>query len=98
MKLPRRIRSKNKKDERLPVDKSKLNLGKNSDNSPPEYYYDVEFRCSDCKALSIWTAAQQKWWYEEVGASFYSQARRCRECREQERARKQEARRRSGHG
>ncbi len=65
----------------------------NTYSSPPEYYYDVEFTCRDCGSVEIWKAAQQKWWYEEVGGYFFATAVRCRSCRQKERDRKQEARR-----
>ena len=83
----RRIRSKNKKEERAPADESNLNMG-NTYLSPPEYYYDIEFNCRDCGIHQIWTAQQQKWWYEEAGGYFFSGAIRCRECRKKEQARK----------
>ena len=55
--------------------------------------FDMEFTCRDCGSVEIWKAAQQKWWYEEAGGYFFATAVRCRECREKERNRKQEARR-----
>jgi predicted RNA-binding Zn-ribbon protein involved in translation (DUF1610 family) len=85
-------RYKDKAAHQLPVDESKLNMG-NTYDSPPEYYYDMEFTCRDCGSVEIWKAAQQKWWYEEAGGYFFATAVRCRECREKERNRKQEARR-----
>jgi hypothetical protein len=91
-----RIRHKNKDAHRLPVDASKLNMG-NTYSSPPEYYYDISFSCCDCGSDEIWTAAQQKWWYEDAGGYFFSGAVRCRTCREIERARKKEARKQAGH-
>jgi hypothetical protein len=92
----RRIRSRNKKVDRLPVDSSKLNMG-NTYDSAPEYYYDIEFYCSDCGSQEVWTAAQQKWWYEDAGGYFFTTAKRCRKCRKIERERKQNARKRAGH-
>ena len=89
-------RSKNKKQDRQPVDESKLNMG-NTYSSPPDYYYDIEFECKDCGKVEVWTAAQQKWWYEEAGGYFFATAVRCRDCRARERARKQDARARAGH-
>ena len=41
--------------------------------SPPVYYIDQEFICRDCGSNELWTATQQKWWYDAV---------RCRSCRE----------------
>ena len=89
-------RSKNKKQERLPVDESKLNMG-NTYSSPPDYYYDIEFNCMDCGKEEVWTAEQQKWWYEEAGGYFFATAVRCRSCRTKERDRKKVARVRAGH-
>lgn len=89
-------RPKNKQEKRLPVDSSKLNMG-NTYSCAPEYYYDMEFSCIDCGAHQVWTAHQQKWWYEEAGGYFFATAVRCRPCRHQERARKQQARVDAGH-
>jgi hypothetical protein len=55
------------------------------------YYVDIPFRCVDCGKEEIWTAAQQKWWYEVAKGFIYSTAVRCRACRRQERARRDEA-------
>jgi len=85
-------RSKDKGASRLPVDASKLNMG-NTYSSPPEYYYDKAFTCRDCDSQETWTAAQQKWWYEDAGGYFFATAIRCRPCREIERDRKEDARR-----
>jgi len=92
MSSKKKLRRKNKAAHRLPVDESKLNMG-NTYDSPPEYYYDMEFTCRDCGSAEIWKAAQQKWWYEEAGGYFFATAVRCRECRAKERHRKQETRR-----
>lgn len=56
-------------------------------------YVDRRFACVDCGAEEVWTAAQQKWWYEVAQGEVYSGARRCRECRAKERLRRDEARR-----
>ncbi len=53
------IRGKTKAATRLPVDASKLNM-RNTYDSPPEYYYDLEFTCQDCGSAEIWKASQQK--------------------------------------
>ena len=85
------LRKKPKNENRLSVDAAKLNMG-NTYSSPPEYYYDIEFTCVDCGIEQIWTAAQQKRWYEEAGGYFFAVAIRCRTCRQKERDRKKEAR------
>lgn len=90
------IRPKDRKDHRLPVDPDKLNMG-NSYASPPEYYYDQEFDCSDCGVHQVWTAKQQKWWYEQAGGYFFATAIRCRACRKKEHDRKAQARNQAGH-
>ena len=45
------------------------------------FYRDIEFTCVDCGTREVWTAAQQKWWYEEVGGLIESKAVRCKPCR-----------------
>lgn len=57
------------------------------------YYEDMPFRCIDCGAEEVWTAEQQRWWYEEAKGYVYSTARRCRACRARERLRRENARR-----
>ena len=57
------------------------------------YYQDRPFRCKDCGVDEIWTAAQQRWWFEEAQGDVWTVAVRCRACRASERARKAEARR-----
>lgn len=57
------------------------------------YYQDAPFHCKDCGAEQVWTARQQKWWYEVAGGDYDSRAVRCKACRIKERARVAEARR-----
>jgi hypothetical protein len=57
------------------------------------YYLDVPFTCGDCGKEEVWTATQQKWWYEVAKGYVYSGATRCRTCRRGERERRAEARR-----
>ena len=47
----------------------------------PAYYVDKPFVCRDCGAEEIWTARQQKWWYEVAKGHIDSTAVRCRPCR-----------------
>ena len=47
----------------------------------PVYYIDVPFICSDCGTEEIWTAKQQKWWYEIAKGHIDSCAIRCYSCR-----------------
>lgn len=57
------------------------------------FYVDQPFSCRDCGKEEIWTAAQQKWWYEIAKGEVWSGAIHCRACRRRERERKAEARR-----
>ena len=52
----------------------------------PKYYVDVAFQCCDCGAQEVWTAKQQKWWYEVRQAHVDSTAVRCLPCRRKRRA------------
>ncbi len=64
----------------------------------PSFYIDSPFVCKDCGAHEIWTAKQQKWWYEIAKGQIDTRAVRCRPCRLLERARVEEARRVSQAG
>ena len=44
------------------------------------YYEDRVYRCRDCGADCVWTARDQKWWYEQAQAHLDSVANRCRPC------------------
>ena len=57
------------------------------------YYVDQPFACIGCQAEEVWSATQQKWWYEVAKGNVESQAVRCRACRRVERERSSEARR-----
>jgi hypothetical protein len=57
------------------------------------YYEDQPFTCSGCGAEQVWSAAQQKWWYEVAKGYIYSSAKYCRACRHREQARRVDARR-----
>jgi Probable zinc-ribbon domain len=58
-----------------------------------EFYVDRPFRCKDCGKAELWTASQQKWWYEVAKGDVWTVAVRCRPCRRRERDRKAQARR-----
>ena len=64
----------------------------------PSFYLDRPFVCRDCGAHEVWTAKQQKWWYEIAKGPIDSIALRCRPCRSRQRARADEARRVSQAG
>jgi hypothetical protein len=66
--------------------------------APPAFYVDRAFRCRDCGSDELWTAKQQKWWYEEAKGHIDSTAVRCKPCRRLEQARKADARRISEDG
>jgi hypothetical protein len=63
----------------------------------PRFYVDRAFVCRDCGSHEVWTAKQQKWWYEVAKGNIDSIAVRCRPCRAREHERVAEARRRAGH-
>ena len=68
-------------------------LQHNNTYSPfPLFYLDKPFICRGCGVEQIWTAKQQKWWYEVVKGNINTTAVRCRTCRKQEQIRKAEAR------
>ena len=56
------------------------------------YYVDRPFDCKDCGKPQVWTATQQKWWYESAKGDVWTMAVRCRACRRREQSRKAEAR------
>jgi hypothetical protein len=47
----------------------------------PAFYVDRAFTCRDCGIEEVWTAKQQKWWYEVAHGHIDSTAVRCRACR-----------------
>lgn len=53
----------------------------NTYGSPKTFYVDVAFKCCDCGNDEVWTAKQQKWFYEEAKGSLHATAVRCRDCR-----------------
>jgi hypothetical protein len=57
-----------------------------------EYYVDQPFSCKDCGKGEVWTATQQKWWYEVAQGDVWTTAIRCRACRRKEAARRADAR------
>ncbi|MDX2156326.1 MAG: zinc-ribbon domain containing protein [Hyphomicrobiaceae bacterium] len=59
----------------------------------PRYYVDTPFACVDCGAAEVWSALDQKWWYEEAKGKLDSRANRCRECRRKRRMRRSQERR-----
>jgi hypothetical protein len=76
----------------VPADHAKL-AHNNTYGLLPLFYVDTAFTCCGCGSQEVWTAKQQKWWYEEAQGHIDSCAVRCRACRLIERARVTEARR-----
>jgi hypothetical protein len=57
----------------------------------PAFYLDRAFTCRDCGVEEVWTAKQQKWWYEVIHGHIDSTAVRCRACRRAYREQRQPA-------
>ena len=50
----------------------------------PKYFYvDEQRRCVQCKETFVFSAKEQKFWYETLKFNFGSSAIRCRRCRRQ---------------
>jgi len=60
--------------------------------SLPRFYVDRVIQCRTCQKEEVWTAEQQKWWYEIAKGHIHSQAVHCRACRDKEKARSDIAR------
>lgn len=75
----------------VPADRSQQ-VPNNSYSPPPSFYVDKEFVCVDCGREEIWSAQQQKWYYEVAKGSLYATAVRCRGCR------RKYSREHQGHG
>jgi hypothetical protein len=59
----------------------------------PRFYADRRFTCAECGTEGVWTAADQKWWYEDGKGKIASRANRCRACRRNGRLRRSQERR-----
>jgi len=74
------------------VDKSKLERHQLAHcQELSDFYLDRPFTCSDCGSNEVWTAKQQKWWYEVAQGCVYSRAVRCRACRQTRRLQREAA-------
>lgn len=82
----------------LEADRDLLARHNNTCGLLPLYYVDREFTCRDCGSHEVWTAKQQKWWYEVALGNINSTAVRCWPCRRVEQARVTQARRVSEEG
>jgi Probable zinc-ribbon domain len=76
----------------LPADQAKL-VHDNSWGPRPRFYVDQPITCADCGKKEVWTAADQKWWYEEAKGKIASRANRCLACRRRRRLRRSQERR-----
>jgi hypothetical protein len=54
---------------------------------PRHWYVDAKFLCSDCGREFMFTASEQRFWYEDRGFWIDSLPKRCAQCRKAERAR-----------
>ncbi|MRR17815.1 MAG: hypothetical protein EG826_15310 [Deltaproteobacteria bacterium] len=75
----------------VPADQHELRHN-NTYDALPQFYVDKVLLCRTCGKEEVWTAEQQKWWYEVAKGNINSQAVQCRECRDQEKARRDLAR------
>ena len=76
----------------LPADQGKL-AHDNTYGPRPRFYVDQPFACIDCGKEEVWTAADQKWWYEEAKGKIATRANRCLACRRRCRLRRSQERR-----
>lgn len=65
---------------RVRADHSKL-AHINSYGGLPDYYEGKDFTCRDCGIDEIWSAKQQKFYYEECKGHIDARAVRCNACR-----------------
>jgi hypothetical protein len=76
----------------IPAEQSKL-LHDRTYGPRPRFYADELFSCVDCGAEEVWTATDQKWWYEEAKGKIATRANRCLACRRKRRVRRSQERR-----
>jgi hypothetical protein len=83
--IPRYQRDADEREVALPsrriIPADHFEQAPNNSYNPPSFYEDKPFVCVDCGKEEVWTARQQKWWYEVAKGSIYSSAIRCRACR-----------------
>jgi len=48
---------------------------------PRQWYIDAHFRCADCGSTFLWSAVEQKAWFETYRFYVDSQPTRCQQCR-----------------
>jgi hypothetical protein len=65
---------------------SKANTDKqNYSVCPRHWYVDAHFICQECRRNFIWTASEQKKWFEDYFFWVDSHPKKCRDCRKKER-------------
>ena len=84
--MKRKLRLEARGGHRIKADLAKQ--APNNSYSAKLYYEDLKFNCRDCGVECIWTAEQQRLWYEEWSGPVQSTAVRCRACRERVRREK----------
>jgi hypothetical protein len=51
------------------------------DYPPYRAYFDVTLKCEDCKSDFVFSASEQRFWYEELKFWVQSHPKQCRDCR-----------------
>jgi hypothetical protein len=75
----------------IPAEQTKL-LHDHTYGPRPRFYADRPFTCVDCGAEEVWSAIDQKWWYEEAKGKIATRANRCLACRRKRRVRRSQER------
>ena len=76
----------------IPADQANL-LHDHTYGPRPRFYVDQPFTCVECGAEEVWTAADQKWLYEEAKGKVATRANRCLPCRRKRSVRRSQERR-----
>lgn len=72
-----------KKERAFMANPTKQNTGAFS--YPFFVYFDREKRCEDCQTNFVFSKEEQQFWYEGLGFSIFSNAKRCLACRRKRR-------------
>ncbi len=75
----------------IPVNKSRVR-SRSAIPRIPDFWRDRPFTCKLCGKTEVWTARQQRQWYEEQGGEVEAIAIHCHDCRRELRSRKATAR------
>jgi len=75
--MKNRKRDKKGKRTRIPVDKERIAARCRESWSVPTFYEDEIYKCVECGAEQVFTASQQKMWYEEEGKLIWQRPIRC---------------------